>query len=105
MRIYTASLQQDGNISSNPTTTVHDTNLCGTLVWTYNAVGEYNGTLIGAFPSGKVWCVGDIKPYEYGDEISCSLQRNDDDSIILNIFDSTGTRVDGCKVDLEIKIY
>lgn len=105
MRKYTAFLEQDGNVNSDPSVNVHDSTTCGTIIWTYSGVGEYNGTLVGAFPSNKVWCVADIKPYEYGDEISASLQRNNNDSVILNIYDSTGTRVDGCKVDLEIRIY
>ncbi len=48
---YVALLTQTG--TSAPTATVLDNTLGGTLVWTYDSVGTYIGTLTGAFTLDK----------------------------------------------------
>lgn len=46
--VYSALLTQSG--TSAPTASVLQNTLGGTLVWTYNGVGDYLGNLTGAFP-------------------------------------------------------
>lgn len=50
-KVYCALASQAG--SSNPTVIVPVNTLGGTVVWTRGSAGSYNGTLAGAFPSGK----------------------------------------------------
>lgn len=50
-KIYTARLTQAG--TSNPVATVLGGNTIGEIVWTRNDVGQYQGELTGAFPSGR----------------------------------------------------
>jgi hypothetical protein len=52
-KVYTALLTQSG--TSAPTATVLENNLGGTVVWTRTDIGQYVGTLSGAFTSNKTW--------------------------------------------------
>jgi len=52
--VYTAVLSQSGEDA--PTANVK-TNTLGAVVWTRVSIGTYNGTLAGAFPSGRTWYV------------------------------------------------
>lgn len=49
---YVALLTQTG--TDAPVETILENTLGGTVVWSYQAVGEYRATLAGAFLSGKV---------------------------------------------------
>ncbi len=49
VKVYRALLVQSG--TNNPTTEILENTLGGTLVWVRNDVGEYVGSLTGAFPS------------------------------------------------------
>lgn len=49
--VYTALLTQSG--TDAPVATVLQNTLGGTVVWTRNGVGDYTGTLTGAFLAGK----------------------------------------------------
>ena len=49
--VYTALLTQSG--TDAPVATVLQNTLGGTVVWTYNDVGIYYGTLAGAFDENK----------------------------------------------------
>jgi hypothetical protein len=51
---YVALLTQSG--TDAPVATVLENSLGGTVVWTYVDVGEYYGTLSGAFPAAKTIC-------------------------------------------------
>jgi len=52
-KVYTALM---GQVSTNdPTATVLQNTLGGTVVWTRNDVGDYSATLTDAFPVGKVF--------------------------------------------------
>ena len=51
VKVYRALLTQSG--TSVPTVTVLENSLGGTVVWTRDSIGNYVGTLAGAFPSGK----------------------------------------------------
>ena len=50
---YTALMTQSG--TSAPTATVLGLNEIGSIVWTYSGVGQYTGTLSGAFVAGKTY--------------------------------------------------
>lgn len=50
---YVALLTQTG--TNAPVATVLENSLGGTVVWTYDGVGGYSGTLSGAFPENKTW--------------------------------------------------
>lgn len=105
MRVYRAFLEQDGT-HNHPTVLVFENTLCGEPIWTRGATGEYEATLAGCFPSDKVWTSAHLQPCEYSTETCCSFQRNNADSVLLNVFEPDGlTRVDGCKVYLEIRVY
>ena len=49
--VYTALVTFDG--ANNPTATVYENTLGGTVVWTRSDVGLYYATLAGAFPAAK----------------------------------------------------
>lgn len=50
-KVYTALLTQTG--TNAPVATVLENTLGGVVVWSYDAVGSYIGTLVGAFTIGK----------------------------------------------------
>jgi hypothetical protein len=50
-KIYSANLSQTG--TNPPVATVFENTLGGTVVWTYDGVGTYIGTLTGAMPIAK----------------------------------------------------
>lgn len=50
--VYTALISQSG--TDAPTATVLENTLGGTVVWTYNDVGNYSGTLTGAFTTNTL---------------------------------------------------
>lgn len=51
-KVYTALITQSG--TNDPTATVLENTLGGTVVWTYSDVGNYLGTLTGAFTSNTL---------------------------------------------------
>lgn len=51
--VYTATLTQSG--TSAPVATVFENTLLGTIAWSYNSAGSYDGTLSGAFTAGKTY--------------------------------------------------
>ena len=53
--VYTALMSQTG--VSAPTAVVLQNTLGGTIVWTRTSPGLYVGTLAGAFPVNKTWCI------------------------------------------------
>jgi len=54
-KVYTALLTQIG--TGAPTATVLQNTLGGTIVWARGDVGDYTGTLVGAFPANKTFCI------------------------------------------------
>lgn len=55
---YVALLTQSG--TSAPTATVLENTLGGTVVWTRNDVGDYTGTLAGAFTANKTFMLAAV---------------------------------------------
>jgi hypothetical protein len=85
-KVYTAIISQSG--TNAPTTTVFENTLGGAIIWTYDGVGSYTGTLNGAFTNNKT--VFFISPDT--SNVSAlnnslgvvSIGRNDADSIYLS---------------------
>jgi len=98
---YVALLTQTG--TSAPTATVLDNTLGGTLVWSYDGVGSYIGTLTGAFTSNKtaVLISGVYKGSVLG------LRKTDNTVQITTTATSTNTEANGLldSTTIEIKVY
>jgi hypothetical protein len=81
---YVALLSQSGTAA--PVATVLENTLGGTVVWTRGGVGDYVGTLVGAFPVSKTCCI--VSP-SYEDPtagvVTLSLKRGSDDYVRLQI--------------------
>jgi hypothetical protein len=54
-KVYSALITQSG--TDAPTVTVLQNTLGGTIVWERADVGDYTGTLVGAFPANKTFCI------------------------------------------------
>lgn len=52
-KVYTALLTQAG--TNAPVATVLENTLGGTVVWSYDGVGQYRATLASAFTQNKTW--------------------------------------------------
>jgi hypothetical protein len=98
---YVALLTQTG--TSAPTATVLDNTLGGTLVWSYDGVGSYIGTLTGAFTSNKtaVLISGVYKGSASG------LRKTDNTVQITTTATSTNTEANALldSTTIEIKVY
>jgi hypothetical protein len=98
---YVALLTQTG--TSAPTATVLDNTLGGTLVWSYDGVGSYTGTLTGAFTSNKtaVLISGVYKGSVSG------LRKTDNTVQITTTATSTNTEANALldSTTIEIKVY
>lgn len=98
---YVALISQTG--TSAPSVTILE-NTIGDIVWTRFALGDYRGTLTGAFPSGKVICLSNQI-----DMLTMTLiQRKNNDVISINTgTPATTTVADGLLVNtsIEIRVY
>lgn len=96
-------LSQDGTPGNAPTAVVLENTLGGTIVWTYNAVGNYFGTLAGAFLVNKVFFTSNGG----GSSIVNNMDRVSDNAVGTNIGDYTsGINVDGAQnMSIEIRVY
>jgi len=103
-KVYTALLSQTDE--EDPEPTVLENTLGGTVVWTRDSVGNYIGTLNGAFPADKTVCFythdGLIGDTGYG-----SLVRKDSNRVWMTFNDGTGTYIDtgGQSDSIEIRVY
>lgn len=100
-RSYTALLNQTG--IDAPVATVLD-NTLGNIVWTRDGVGEYTGTLTGAFGDGSKLFMPYVLIYTVTDRIVVAAYDSPD-TVIVGRFDS-GLPVDGLKNrPIEIRVY
>lgn len=99
-KVYTALLTQSG--TDAPVATVMENTLGGTVVWSYAGVGQYVGTLTGAFPAGKCF----IQTPSGGLDSNASIggggdpyyqYRTSDDTIFV-------LTTDGSLIDAAVKI-
>lgn len=104
--VYTAIINQSGVLA--PTVSVLKNTLGGTLVWTYDGVGTYLGTLAGVFTSAsKVFFIQpSIMIVNSG---VAGLFFNNSNSVVLNTFSDVAltTPADSLLTDtsIEIRVY
>lgn len=102
--VYTALLSQSG--TSAPTATVLENTLGGTVVWTWEDVGFFRGTLTGAFPSAKTWATASIDLVAAADEFFARIARASDNLVTVQIFDFALSAINGCNnLAIEIRVY
>ena len=96
-----ALISQTGTAA--PTVTILE-NTLGDIVWTRDGLGDYIGTLTGAFPSGKVVC--------FSNQIDMLkmiiIQRKNDDGISINTGTPGTTTIADNILDntsIEIRVY
>ena len=97
--VYTALMSQTG--VNAPTAVVLQNTLSGTIVWTRTSPGLYVGTLAGAFPVNKTWCISINGIGNH--EIVCRIHRANDNQVEIyatdtNVFD------DDLMVNVNVKI-
>lgn len=98
IKIYTAIMQQAGTAA--PTATILKNDI-GNIIWTRNDVGAYQGTLTGAFPSGKTIA---LTGQGLGAGWYITAYPQDPDTFLLYV--AFGTASDTWQnVYLEIRIY
>lgn len=98
---YVALISQTGTAA--PTVTILE-NTIGDIVWTRFALGDYRGTLTGAFPSGKVVCFSN----QIDMPTMTLIQRKNDDVISINTgTPGTTTIADSIlnNTSIEIRVY
>lgn len=99
--VYTASLAQGGTNAPVPTLMGTPT-IVGTLVWSYNADGDFTVTLAGAFPGGRTIVFIAVDNLVF----NSSWQHVNEDSIKLFTFDETWTGMNNFNnVSFEIRVY
>jgi hypothetical protein len=102
-KVYTALLSQAS--TSDPTTIVLGTNTIGTIVWTRNSVGNYTGTLTGAFTSNKTWLICQ-KGDGGGSFVNGLLSRSSANALTLDVRDNGNTLIDVfTNLSIEIRVY
>ncbi len=104
-KVYTALLSQTG--TGAPSATILENTLGGTIVWTRNTTGIYEGTLSGVFTDLKTVCFisfGGNGGTAYTGDHTFQVNRNG-----VNVVEIRHTRndalADDFKVSIEIRIY
>jgi hypothetical protein len=100
--VYTALLTQSG--TSAPVATVLENTLGGTVVWSYDDVGVYIGTLAGAFVIGQTACI--MSPVSGGTS-RLSPHSFNPDFVELYVYDLSDAGADDYLVStfVEIRVY
>jgi hypothetical protein len=100
--VYTAQMTQTG--TNAPTANILGTNDIGAIVWTYTGVGQYFGTLAGAFPEDKFWAVAEMSNSS-GSE--AHFNRISDDVILLSTRNTSFVFTDAimARMPIEIRVY
>ena len=101
-KVYTALLTQSG--TNAPTATVLENTLGGTVVWSREAAGFYNATLVGAFTLNKTTVLitqgtGQAIYSGYGDSLTNHIK--------LIGYSFSGTQIDNLldRTTIEIRVY
>lgn len=76
--VYTALITQSS--TDAPTVVVLQNELSGPIVWSYDAIGTYFGTLSSTFLNNKVWASCNLLNPTYG---TCGVGRVNDSTIVL----------------------
>lgn len=100
-KIYAALLTQTG--TNPPTAVVLGPNEIGNIVWTYIGVGQYKGTLVGAFPVAKLALLGSA---EKGNNILTTVTSGNGNDVNISTYLS-GTLANSFLGDtfIEIRVY
>ena len=101
-KIYVALISQSGK--TDPTIDAILENTIGNIVWTRNAVGEYVGTLNGAFITNKVICFAGVNN---GTLSSIQLSAQNVNEVHLFTYNSADQLDDQLisNTSIEIRIY
>jgi hypothetical protein len=101
---YCVFLTQSG--TSAPVEALKFENSIGNIIWTRSSVGNYVGTLVGAFPTGKVffpnskYCI-----FASGsDQRNISLASPTENTITL-VHDDGTVGIDVFEIYLEVRVY
>ncbi|REC46039.1 hypothetical protein [Chryseobacterium sp. 5_R23647] len=101
------ALLQFTNGTFEPTFLELENNI-GNIVWKRTGIGEYVGTLSGAFINNRTWTMAQINSQDGGVPFGCRVGRLTDDQLFLSIFriaEGNPTNIAGTCGSLEIKIY
>ncbi len=96
--VYKALLTQTG--TDAPVATVLENTLGGTVVWSYNGVGEYNGALTGAFTSGKTIFPSPLVEIGATHNVNSNIYATDVDYV--TIFTDGNGNLSGTLVQIEV---
>lgn len=102
-KVYTALLSQSG--TSAPVATELQ-NQIGAIIWSYISTGQYNATLMGAFPVGKTWIM--FQPLNDGSlPTGTHFLRASSDVCRLAVVNSAGAATDDALTEysVEIRVY
>lgn len=99
-KIYKALITQVGLAA--PTVIILQ-NTIGNIVWSYDSVGVYQGTLVGAFTTNKTF----LPSLDQRAISETDLLWSSEDVIEINTFDSAGVLTDNALdgLSLEIQVY
>jgi len=103
-KVYVALLTQTG--TDAPVATVLKNTLGGAVVWTYDDVGQYNGTLANAFTLNKTVILQNMPFQGYADEMLIKVIPVGDDIIRINVLNDGFNSVNGFDfLSIRIEVY
>ncbi|GAA5096970.1 hypothetical protein GCM10023210_31420 [Chryseobacterium ginsengisoli] len=105
-KVYTGNIQLTGS-PALPVFPIFE-NTVGAIIWERVGTGSYNGTLLGAFPVGKVWSVSKINATDGGAPKQVLGNRIDDNTFnikIVNAVNGSAYETAGELGAFEIRIY
>lgn len=104
-KVYTAILTQTG--TDAPVATVLKNTLGGDIVYTYDSVGQYVGTLSGAFSENKTFLMINQTAFENGINYVNYADWNSVNTIRIQTSETTVSRLDNQlkNTSIEIRVY
>lgn len=106
--VYSAFITQSG--TDAPMATILENTFSGDIVWTYNDVGSYTGTLSGAFAANKTLSnYSMLTPYINGGDalVYATIARNNVNEVSFLVLDATlsPSEANVNEMFLEIRVY
>lgn len=103
-KVYIALLTQSG--TDAPVATVLKNTLGGEVVWSYDAVGQYEGTLVGAFTANKTAIFHNLPFQQSSDEILIKVVTNGEDIIRVGVVNDAFASFNGIdSLSIKIEVY
>jgi len=103
-KVYVALLTQTG--TNAPVATVLKNTLGGTVVWTYDSVGQYHGTLASAFTLNKTVVFHNLPFQQSSDEILIKVITNGEDMIRVNVVNDGFEALNGIdSLSIKVEVY